>query len=129
MVAGWKVDARARRAVRQGFTRIAATAGLIGVGLVANAAPAGAVVLCDYSADTATLTLQKRDGLTIGRDGSDITATYGPGTADACGPDVTVDTVDNVVIKVDTLNNDDDEQVTIDLANGPFVNSLGTVDE
>ena len=129
MLAGWMVDARAMRAVRQGVTRFAAAAGLIGVGLVANAAPADAVVLCDYNADTATLTLQKRDGLTIGHANGNFVVTDRLDNSVTCDPDATMETVKSVKIGVDPLDNDDDEQVTIDLANGPFVNSPGTVDE
>jgi len=124
MSAGWATDKRATTAVGPRVARLVA-AGLFGVGLLTNAAPAGAVVECSYDAEAATLTLQKRDGLTIGRDGTDITATYGPGTPADCGTaSLTVETVDRVFVVADPLDNEN-ERVTIDMTNGRFVNGAG----
>ena len=126
MFAGWTIDVRAMRAARWRITRLGA-AGVIGVGLVANAAPAGAVVACSYDGATATLTLEKRDGLTIGRDDTgNIEVTDGAGVAVVCDSTdpITVRTVDNVVVVADPLDNDA-EQVTIDMTNGRFVDPAG----
>jgi Ca2+-binding RTX toxin-like protein len=99
----------------------AAAAGLVGVGLWAQAAPADAVVGCDYDADAARLTLQKRDGVWIGRDAAGyFVVTDGSGTQVDCGPEATVETVDTVVIGVPADDNDD-ETTTLDLSHGGFV--------
>jgi Ca2+-binding RTX toxin-like protein len=127
MVAGWALGGPVRRAAGEKMTRLAqlgAAGLLVGVGLVGLAAPAGAVVGCSYDADIATLTLEKRDGVSIGRDAAGrFVVTDGLGNPVDCGPEATVQTVDSVVIGVNQTDNDN-ETVTLDLSNGGFVDDV-----
>ena len=98
MIAGWTNGARARRIAGHNLTRMTrlTAAGLLaGVGLIGQAAPAGAAVDCNYveGTDVARLTLQRRDAMTIGLDATGhFTVTDGAST-DLCGAEVTVETV------------------------------------
>jgi len=126
MTAGWMTDGRSGTTVRRRATRLAA-AGLIGVaGMLAQASPAAALVGCSYADETATLTLHKRDGLTIGRsDTGTMSVTDRAGAVVPCeGLDPATDTVMSVNVVADAVDNDS-EQVTLDMTNGRFVYETG----
>jgi Ca2+-binding RTX toxin-like protein len=123
MVAGWTIGVRVLRAAghrAKGMTRVTAAGLLVGVGLVGQAAPAEAVVSCGYDPDTdiASVTVQRRDGVSIGRDTSGNFVV--PGVE--CGPYATVQTVHSMVIGADADN--DTETVTLDLSHGGFVDDV-----
>jgi Ca2+-binding RTX toxin-like protein len=121
MVAGWTIGARATRAVSHEVTRLIAVGLLVGVGLVGQAAPAEAVVGCSYEpeSDVVRLTLQKRDGVMVGRDTGGNFVVAGVD----CGPEATVQTVESVVIEANAVDNDT-EAVTLDLSHGGFVDDV-----
>ena len=97
-----------------------AAAAFLSVGLIGFAGPADAVVSCTFAGGTLAVELEKREALTIARDGDgSLLITSNAGTVD-CGTPVSVANVENVVIGVDA-NDNDEEQVTLDVADGGFI--------